>query len=572
VSKNIYICSRETLLPLTGESLLAICKNLAPDNISPAEPKVVLNGDIAYGIVNPARTLMVKGNSLLMGQLFEEDENWEKPLNRFPDGSYALFRDGKDYFEIVSDPVASRTIWYYMDDNQFIASTSQRAIIMFLGSLEFDERVIPWMLSTGTLGPSFSWDKRLNHVPADSSLLLEKRKWTIITKSKPIEFNLVHRSDHEREELLKESLKTTIRSLKPDYSYWSLPLSGGYDSRAILILLLDANQINNRLKTITWGLKASLDKKGNDARVASDLAKKLNVSHKYYVNDLSEEPIDEIINRFVLLGEGRTGDFGDYMDGFATWKKIFEDGIELILRGDEAFGWNPVSSPLAVRLNVECGLCTDFSNLKNYQKYGLPSQELPQSLLQRKGETLSTWRDRIFQEYTQPVIQAGLTDLKLSYVEQINPLLSRRILQQVRQLPDHLRTDRALFKKIVKSLSPEIEFAVSPSSASQHEILTQERFVKMLKNELSSESAKRLFSPEFLEFVQQNIRSKGHAESVKPTLFSLKSFARKIVPRFLKDALRNKVVLPKIDSNILAFRVLMIIRMNKILSEDCRNK
>jgi hypothetical protein len=64
VSKNIYICSRETLLPYTSDKLSRICKRLAPTNITPAEHVVVVKGDIGYGIMNPTRTLIIKGNSL----------------------------------------------------------------------------------------------------------------------------------------------------------------------------------------------------------------------------------------------------------------------------------------------------------------------------------------------------------------------------------------------------------------------------------------------------------------------------------------------------------------------------
>jgi hypothetical protein len=571
VAKNIYICSRKKLPDSIEKRLHEICKKLAPDNITPAEPRVLVNGDIAYGVMNPTSTLSESGTSLLMGQIFDKDEKWCVPLEEFPDGSYALFRDGKEHCEIVSDPVASRTIWYYMDGNIFIASTSQRMIVMFLGSFEFDERVIPWMLSTGTLGPAFSWDKRIKLVPADSSVILNKNKWSVTTKSNPIEFNLVKRSDERHEKLLRELLQTVFKTLNLDYSKWVLPLSGGYDSRGILCLLLDASPNSHCLRTITWGLKSSLDVKGNDAFIARELASKLNVPNKYYINDLSEEPIDRIINRFVLIGEGLIDNVSDYLDGFSMWKTIFENGIEGIIRGDEGFGCKPYSSPLAVRINQSCSLCSDFSNLKDYMKYGFPSQELPQHLNQRKGETLSAWRDRLFHEHTLPTGFSPLSDLKLSYVEQINPLLSRAILKQVRQLPDHLRTGKTLFKKIVISLSPEIDYATHESSASLSEILKQEQIVNLVKNELSSNVAKTLFPAAFLDFVLKGIKSKGQIKTVKTNSFSLRSFIGMIIPRFLKETLRNKVVLPSLDNNILAFRVFLICKMNKILNDDFRN-
>lgn len=542
---------------------------LAPDNIKPAEPRIVVNENIAYGIMNPTRSLSENGNSLLMGQIFDNKETWAVPLRNFPDGSYALFRDGIEHTEIVSDTAGSRTIWYYIDETVFIASTSQRAIVMFLGTFEFDERVIPWMLSTGSLGPSFCWDKRIKRVPADSSVVLNKNKWSLSAKSNPIEFNSVKRSDGQHEALLREALKTTFKSLDLDFSNWVLPLSGGYDSRSILCLLHEIGTNIQGLKTITWGLESSINLKGTDAYVAKKLANALNVSHKYYHTDLQEESIDRILNRYFLLGEGRIDHVSGYMDGFKIWKTLFEDGIQGIIRGDEGFGWNQVSSPLAVRINIGCTLCSDFSNLKDYMKYGLPSQELPQHLNQKKEETLNKWRDRLYHEYRLPTILSSLSDLKLSYVEQINPLLSKLIFLQVRQLPDRLRTEKVLFKKIVLSLSPGVEFATSGANAPAELILKQKRVVSWLKNELTSKDAMSVFSAEFLDFISKGIKTEEQTKPVKADSFSLRSLIKKIVPPFIKNAIRYRVSIPEVDHNVLAFRVLLIIKMNKILKEAC---
>jgi hypothetical protein len=567
MAKCIYICSRETLSPFTGSKLHDICERLSPDNIIPHKPRVLVNKDIGYGVMNPTSTHSESGASLLMGQLFDKYDDWSVPLQKFPDGSYALFRNGEEYCEIVSDPVASRTIWYYVDKDIFVASTSQRAIVMYLGNFEFDERVIPWMLSTGTTGPGLSWDKRIKRVAADSSVILEKKTWSVTTKSNPIEFSPVIRTDEQHETLLRESIQATFKSLSLDYSKWNLPLSGGYDSRGILCFLLSANVDNQSLRTVTWGLKSSLEVKGNDAFVARELASRFKVPNKYYANDFSEESVDRIINRFVLNGEGLTDNVSDYLDGFRMWKTMFEDGIEGIIRGDEGFGCHQYWSSIVMRFNQSCIVCPEISNLKNYRKYGFPPQEIPQHLKQRKGETLSSWRDRLFHEHTLPTLFSALTDLKLSYIEQINPLLSKKILQQVRHLPDHLRTEKYLFKKIVDSLSPDIDYATSASSASLSEIFKEEQIAAILKNELSSNIAKNLFSADFLEFIRKGIKSKGKIKTSKSVLYSLISSLKKYLRRFLKNTFKGKA-LPSIDPNVLAFRVLLICRMNKTLTED----
>ena len=174
-----YACCRNAIFDEDTENkLVGICNAIVPDNvISPSQHKMLARQDIAYAITMCSSTPLLESNlSLLLGVLFEkQDSSWSKPKSYYPDGNYALFRNDQNEIEVVSDAAASRTIWYFHDETLFLASTSQRAIILFLGEFQFDERVIPWMLSTGSLGPQLSWDKRLKRLPPDSSVLLDKK-------------------------------------------------------------------------------------------------------------------------------------------------------------------------------------------------------------------------------------------------------------------------------------------------------------------------------------------------------------------------------------------------------------
>jgi len=566
MAKCIYICSREALQDSIKSSLYNICKRLAPDNITANEPRIMVSEYAAFGIMNPTAPVREKENSLLMGQVFDKAESWNLPLSEFPDGSYALFRDGKEHFEIVTDPLASRTIWYYADANVVVTSTSQRAIVMYLESFEFNEKVVPWMLSTGTLGPVFSWDSRIKRVAPDSSVILDKINWTISVRSKPIEFNSVSRSDEMHEKVLTETLGNFFKSLDLDYDSWALPLSGGYDSRGLLCLLAENRGVQH-LQTITWGLESSIQLKGNDAYVAKELAETLNVSHRYFHTDLSKEPIERIINRYVLIGEGRIDHVAAYMDGFNIWKTLFEAGIKGTIRGDESFGWLRTSSALGVKLSTGCAVCSDYSNLKEYIKYGIPAQDVPQFLDRKNGETFDMWRDRLYQEYRIPTILSALSDLKLSYVEQISPFLSKKILYTVRQLPDRLRTEKKLFKKIIRSKSPKIDFATTSANASTGDILQEKRMVEFLKSELSSVNAKKILPQEFLDFILNGIKTETKGKKISARSSSLRSYTKKYLPLFLIKAMR-KVSPPAVDRNVLAFRVFLISKMNEILRED----
>lgn len=567
MSKCIWIYSRKAFPISVEEKIISICEKISPDNIAPRKPKVNTDCNNAFGIMNPTSTILIHDNSVLLGKIIGEDEMWYEPNTDFPEGTYALFRDGEGLCELVTDPVATRTIWYYMDEDVFVASTSQRAIILYIGAFEFDERVIEWMLSTGSLGPVLSWDRRLKRVPPDTSIILDKSNWTLKVNQKSVKFSETKVSDTDHEKGLRDVLDETFESIKFDYNDWILPLSGGYDSRGILCFLKLKNKADG-IKTITWGLKNSLDNKTNDAYVASQLAKKLNVPHRYFYNDIAKEPAELIINRFLINGEGRVDHLGGYMDGFQIWKHLFESNIQGIIRGDEGFGWTEVLSPLDVRKCVGFTICSDYSNLKDFLPHNSHSQEIPALLQRQDGETFSSWRDRLYQTDRISTILSALSDLKLSYVEIVNPLLTRKIVYQVRRLPDHLRTLKVLYKKIVISISPDVPYATVGANADNSEVLRLRQIVDILKSEISSDAALELFSAGFIKNVLNNLKVIEEANLKNESSTSLKSLLKKLLPSRFKNILKTKVLsAPELDYNIIAFRMYIIMRMRKLLAE-----
>lgn len=572
MSKAIYICSRHRQMAQGDEiRIREICEKLTPDILGSSAPhRILVTGKVAFGVVNDSPCVVQKDESLLLGLLYETTATWDEPHSGSPDGSYAMFRSSRDHCEIVSDPAASRTIWYYFDDELFVASTSQRAIVMFLGSFMFDERVIPWMLSTGSLGPEHSWDRRLRRLGPDSSLLLDKNSWKVSKTQAAIEFAEIQRTPGQHQELLTEAIRTTIGSLEHlSLDMWALPLSGGYDSRALLCFLSQLEHFAGKLNTFTWGLKASITEKGNDAYVAKSLAQHLGVPHRYYHTDKSEEPIEIILDRFIACGEGRIDHLSGYMDGCQLWKSLFQSGVKGVLRGDQGFSRRLVSSQHGVRESIGCALCQDFSNLEYVLKeFELAPQVFPGDFEMKDHESLPQWRDRLYHAYRLPTVLAALADLRLSFVEQANPLLSRRILQRVRALPDVLRTDKALFKAVVAQVGPGIPYARSGATAASGRILARPDVVQVLKARIDMASTKDLLGGNFAHYILNGIRTSSPGASEKRT--SRHPLRKKIVPRFVINKLRGLKSRPSVDGNVLAFRAFLIVRMHEMLSEDVK--
>jgi hypothetical protein len=571
MSRVLYACARNHAFSEATERRLAnICNALTPNNIA-RRPRheVRVTKDLAYAVIMANTALLEENMSLLLGYLYEPSQiDWATPKNNYPDGNYALFRNSSDFLEILSDAAATRTVWYYHDDQLLVASTSQRAVIMFLGSFIFDDRVIPWVLSTGSLGPTLSWDKRLKRLQPDSALLLDKNAWSLSVSENPVQFREVKRGKREHKSHLEGKIRETIAHLKHlDLGHSVLPLSGGYDSRAILCSLAEQMSNPTGLHTVTWGLEASAQEIGGDAKVAQEVAHAMGVKHEYYYTDNAVESTDTIVERFLLASEGRIDHLAGYMDGMEIWRRFHDNEIDWVLRGDEGFGWKQVSSDLTTRLSVGCGLCGDYENLKNLSEdFGFPRQELPVELHRKDGETLFAWRDRLYHSYRMPTILAALSDIKLSYVEIVSPLLSKKILTAARSLPDNLRTDKALFKEIVEEMGPNVAFASKESAQNKREILRKASVVDVIERELQSPFATQLLGLKFIKWVSQSINREDEKSGARKQRLIL--LAKRALPQFIINLIFDKMVGAKVDSYVLAFRVFIIVKMSRILERD----
>lgn len=584
MSKIIYILHRSR--PARDEHRLAqICARLVPDNIrQPVDHQICIQNDVAFAVVNyhASQAVMAEQACVRLGQLVEPHGAWEIPGTEPPDGCFALFRNSATCFEAVSDAAASRTIWYFHDSERFIAATSQRAILMYLGDYCFEKRVVPWMLSSGSLGPELAWDARLSRLPPDSSIVLNKDDWTLALKSRPIVFSQARRSRNEFKLRLGAAIARSVASLKAVAGGdWALTLSGGYDSRAILCLMKNAGFAMPALKTITWGSKTALSRPGNDAVVAQRLAGIFGAQHKLYCPADSSAALGRVLDRFILAGEGRIDHVAGYMDGMEMWRQLAEDdGIRTLIRGDEGFGWATVSSEALVRHKLGCALCSDFRNLQHVvQRFHLGRQELPDWMKRAKGETLATWRDRLYHAFRLPSVLAALSDIKAFYVETINPFLARSVLEEVRAMPDDCRTEKELFREIALELSPDVPYATEMAIAMTDDVVARNDVVDLLKSTLQGPRARAVFPQDFLDFILGDLVSPPAGVSVptaavapRRTLSALRnSFEvglKRMVPRHVINWMRRRILKPKLNGNLLAFRTYLIVRMHEIFELD----
>ena len=124
MSKVVLVCSRD---PRDGPRIQKLLERLhtelIPDNIQPNETRVVRSGDASIAVINPVSVSSTHNCSVLLGCMVGRSENWWKPGAPAPNGAYGLFRLDDKTIELITDSLASRTIWYVITDDTFIAST-----------------------------------------------------------------------------------------------------------------------------------------------------------------------------------------------------------------------------------------------------------------------------------------------------------------------------------------------------------------------------------------------------------------------------------------------------------------
>ena len=563
MAKVVFVCLRDpSTSGVAATAVAEACRRLLPDNLASVPPQVLESQGIVIGVSNPTPLLPLHRRAVLAGTLVDGG-SWQACRSGRPEGSYALVRADDGCVEAVTDALASRSLWYALTDDAFIVSTSQRAITCLLGDFRANPDVIPWVLASGNLGPGLAWDRRVGNVPASSILSLDRRSWRLTLAHHPYRPKAPSAADPA--ERLRNEMARTFGALDVSDPRWAITLSGGVDCRAILCSLPRPQG----LRSVTWGLPAALADPTNDAYLARELAAHFGLRHDFHPLELSNEPVERVLARFIACGEGRIDHISGYADGFQLWQKLVGSGVQGILRGDEAFGRDAVFSTWQARCLNEMHFWSDFSGLPTLESLGLPQQSIPWDLLRNDSETAPEWCDRSYREYRVPVVIAALSDLKLAYVEQANPLLSDGLVYLAANLPPRLRRSKRLFERHAISISPNVPFATNIAIPEGTSLLKSPRFVELLRDSLEG-SLEPEVPTDLAALARRGLVTASSGGQVR---------RRRALPPALRRlysgiSTRLRAVAPpraRLDPNRLAFRVLMLSRALRQFRDDARS-
>jgi len=277
-----------------------------------------------------------------------------------------------------------------------------------------------------------------------------------------------------------------------------LTLSGGYDSRALLGLLKDAD---SKLNTISYsfGLKAN---KGMDMDVGEYYADKTGVSHSYYHSEIDDSShLISNINHAILAtgGENYLSIFQDAFLGIEFYKDLAKN-YDYMIRGDEVWGWGD----LAVSNNMAFW----ESRLFNLNEILHPKKIMKTDAFDRGLEYIEEQRQKFIEECMEPDISANdlkdylywrhrearllqnMAYFRRCYIPHFAPFLFDRTLDVIKRTPSRFRVQKNLFISMCKKMFPDLfldKKAISPHASDVNDfnfLYKDKRFHSFIKGVL----------------------------------------------------------------------------------------
>ncbi|HQK98625.1 MAG TPA: hypothetical protein PLH61_11430, partial [Bacteroidia bacterium] len=445
-----------------------------------------------------------------------------------------------------------------------VVSSSQKAIVAWIGSFQSNSQAISWMLATGNLGPGNSWDVRLKHLGAGEVVKLDRANWSLdVSQRVSNQSNPLNLSKSQLVEKLDSTFENVFKNTNFDLSNSILTLSGGYDSRAVLFYLVRSGV---KINTVTWGLSSSVNDEITDSNIAARIAGRLGVSNEYFTTDFTDRSFDPLFNRFLQYGEGRLDHINSFMDGFRMWESLFHRGVRNIVRADEAFGWLPSKTEQDVRISLDLHMMEDNANMLPLKNFDLEPQVYPQFCSRMESETIEEWRDRLYRQFRIPYVLSSLHDLIHPFVEVYNPLLHEDIVNFSAALPDNLRTNKKIYAKFVSDLIPEIPFAKKASIPEPAAILRSAKIVSLMLDEMNSQDTKNLLNADFISWVQGHLNVDDHQINSINNNWTV--WFKNQIPWRIKKLIRKELIKYSADFNQLAFRSVIITRMHRMMNVE----
>lgn len=579
MAQYIFIKNRkESDEQTTLRRLRNVCQLLTPDEIkvyseNTIEPWPNKQGSF-YAIQNSKYVNRASENHLVIG-LIEQVNDSEQNISSTSDGSYAVITQVDNDITFFTDQFGSRTLWYYIDSDSIIVSTSQRAIVALKQSFHLNQEAIGWFLSSGCQGPFISWDKDIHQVKPHLEYKFDISSWRLNYEQKPgmdlPKSGSTNWSDYLT--LFKDTVSRSLNeiiNLENEYEIL-LPLSGGFDSRLLLGFISNSNLLS-KVKLINWGVKQELGL-FDDKQAALRIAKYYNkdILNLYLPNEVNN--IDEVLNKFIKACEGRIDHFNAFTDSFKIWENITYVGYPFIIRGDIPYPAGYCISEKQIRELLGLQIFNDYNNHNDFDFSNYSDLQYKDFSYQEPSESLIRWRDRTFAATRVPFILSAFSQQISAYTENRVPMMNWSLYKLYMGLPDKRKRDKAHIVKLWKRYErSEVSPNAVSSLLSMNSYFENNKGVAYLINELKRIEETNLISTQLIEDVKMRLLNYNNKPNYSQNYINLfknraKHWVSSKLPPLVKAKLkaRRPVNIPEIT---LAYRIVMIEKTINMFKSD----
>ncbi|HLF26875.1 MAG TPA: asparagine synthase-related protein [Anaerolineae bacterium] len=411
----------------------------------------------------------------LHGEIFNDEVIHSDPLDfiyrlykkqgldfaSFLNGSFVvvIIDDAEDAVLIANDRLGSKPLFYYSDGQATYFSPELKSLLLVpCVGRKFNLAAAADFLANGHFTREHTLIAGLETL--DSATVV---KITIggVVRHKYWQYELETDGKDRGHEYYREALTQLLRQavnrrLRTDNTYGVL-LSGGYDSRGILGCYLETRH-NQPLHTVSWGEEEDVPE--SDCAIAKQLAHRLGAQHRFY--KLSAEDVIHNFHEFIRLGEGLTW----YPENYAVFQRIREQqGIDIVLRGDECFGWEGLMvhderamfRALFINTLQDMRVYQRILRPSHYQSFSNLSVEMLHQLSSRcHAKNLHNRKDFFYLTVRLKYLLAPLNYVKTFALESFTPLLDYDLLDFVSTLPVHYRLSKQLYRQTIVGMFPDL--------------------------------------------------------------------------------------------------------------------
>ena len=426
--------------------------------------KIFMHGEI----YNDAAIDYIDQLDFVYRQYKKKDTDFAAELN----GSFIIIiiDYAKDRVIIANDRTASKPLFYFVDA-QTIYFAPEMKCLLPIPSLEkrLNQTAIANFLAVGyfingeLLIKNIKILDNASVVEITNSEITMRRYWQYRFDETPRDEGV----EYYQKILSKLIHRAVSRRIRTNHRYGIL-LSGGYDSRGILGCYLHEKGGKN-VNTISWGYEEDVPE--SDCMVSKKLADELGTTHRFY--KLNPQKVVNNLRDFIFLSDGLTDAFTNYPESLKIFQEIRQDqGIQMILRGDECFGWH--SWAFDERTMFSTLSINHLNELLKYKK--ILKDSYYESFIERNSKTITTisskcdaknthnrkdffYLDQRLNHYLNP-----LSYIKIIEVELRNPWVDNDILDFMGTVPIKYRLDKNLYRKTIVKMFPELFSEIAQKS------------------------------------------------------------------------------------------------------------